>query len=355
MRLLRSLVLLVLAAPLVAPLTAPLAAQVRVTRDAAVRAAPDGNLIATVETGTTWRSGAARGGHTLVTLEGWVDASMLAGRRDTFPASIGGSGTLRLRAEPSLNGRIFGVFEAGAGVRVLERRGTWARVRRDGWILTTAIASTAAAAAPAATASTAPSKAPTKAPARTDAAPTAEAPPADDVAAEGPARDGSLRANAALPLRHAPGTRTLGLLDSGAVVEPLARDRGWVRVRVEAWVPESLLVPADSNYRATLTAADLRLDPEGYKGRTVRWTVQVVGLQTADPLRRALAPEEPYLLAMGPSGENAILYLAVPPSLLDEARTLTPLADVIVTARVRNGRSQPTGAPVLDLLSIARK
>lgn len=351
MRLLRSLVLLALAVPLVAPIGAPLGAQARVTRDAGVRAVPDGNVIATVTNGTSWRTGAARAGYTVVTLEGWVDASRVAGRRDTFPNSIGGSGTLRLRAEPSLSGRILGNFEAGAGIRVLERRGDWARVRRDGWLLSTVLA--------APTAATAPARQETKAAPRATEAKAAEraadeAPAAETEPAEAP-RDGALRANAALPLHAAPGTRVLGTLEGGSVVEPLARDRGWVRVRVEAWVPESLLVPADSSYRAALTAADLRLDPEAYRGRTVRWVVQVVGLQTADPLRRALSPDEPYLLAMGPSGENAILYLAVPPSLLDQARRLAPLSQVIVTARIRNGRSQPTGAPVLDLISLAKR
>ena len=91
------------------------------------------------------------------------------------------------------------------------------------------------------------------------------------------------------------------------------------------------------------------------RGRIVRWVVQVVSLQSADPLRRALQPDEPYLLAMGPSGENAILYVAVPPALLDEARRIAPLAEVTITARVRNGRSQPTGAPVLDLISLAKR
>lgn len=329
MRLLRSLVLLAL--------TAPLGAQSRVTRDAEVRATPEGNVVATVEAGTSWRTSGARGGYTRATLEGWVDASRLAGKRDTFPASIGGSGTLRLRAEPSLNARILGVFEAGAGVRVLERKGDWSRVRRDGWILSTAIGAAPPASAPAASAKPA-----------TD-------PGAEPPAAIAPARDGALRTAAALPLSLAPGAPSFGSLEPGTVVEPVVRDRGWVRVRVDAWVPESLLVPADSSYAATLTAADLRLDPEGLRGRIVRWKVQVIGLQTADPLRRALAPDEPYLLAMGPAGENAILYLAVPPSLLAEAKGIAPLTNVTVTARVRNGRSQPTGAPVLDLISIIKR
>lgn len=354
MRLLRSLALLVAVAPALAPLAAQ---QGRATRDAAVRAAPDGNVIATVVTGTTWPTGRARAGFTLVTLEGWIDASRLAGRRDSFPATIGGSGTLRLRAEPSLNGRILANLESGAGIRIVERRGSWARVRREGWMLTTVIAAApeapraagGAARLPEAEASSRGSEAAAPAPAR-DAGPT-------DASAEPQQapREGALRTSASVPLRAAPGTRPIGTLDSGTVVDPVARDRGWVRVRLDAWVPESLFVPADPDYAAALTAADLRLDPEGLRGRTVRWVVQVVGLQTADPLRRALQPDEPYLLAMGPSGENAILYIAVPPPLLEEARRITPMAEVIITARIRNGRSQPTGAPVLDLLTLTKK
>lgn len=345
MRQLRSLVLLLAVAALAALLSPPVsrlaaqsAGQARVARDAEVRATPNGSVIATVQVGTEWKTGAVRSGSTMLTIEGWVDASRLGGRRDSFPESIGGAGTLRIRAEGSRNGRILGVFSAGAGVRLVERSGAWVRVRRGGWILNSALGATSATPAasganPAATVTPAIAREPTRA----------------------PARDGALRATAALTLRNAPGADSMGTLGSGAVVDPIARDRGWVRIRVEAWVPESLLAPADSAYEATLTAADLRLAPVGLRGRIVRWTVQVVGLQTADPLRRALAPDEPYLLAMGPGSENAILYLAVPPSLLAQAKALAPLANVVITARVRTGRSEPTGAPVLDLLSITRR
>jgi len=349
MRLLRSLLLLGLAASL----ASPVGAQGRATRDAEVRAVPDGNVIATVQSGTVWRTNGVRGGFTRATLEGWIDASRLGAARDSFPASIGGSGTLRLRAEPSLNGRILAVFEAGAGIRVLERRGDWARIRRDGWIATSAIAAAEpprTAQAPRA-APTPPSRAATPPATRPAASPAPDA----ELPAAAPARDGALRAPKALPLSLAPGAAAVGTLEPGAVVDPIVRDRGWVRVRVEAWVPESLLVPADSSYVATLTAADLRLDPERLRGTVVRWQVQVIGLQTADGLRRALAPDEKYLLAMGPAGENAMIYLAVPASLLEQAKAIAPLATVIVTARVRNGRSQPTGAPVLDLLSVVKR
>jgi hypothetical protein len=128
-----------------------------------------------------------------------------------------------------------------------------------------------------------------------------------------------------------------------------------VKVRVEAWVPDSLFEPADTSYGALLTAADLRLDPQGMRGRLVRWEVQVVGLQTADPLRRDMARDEPFLLAMGPTGEDAILYIAVPPELLAQARAIPSMERVILTARVRVGKSNPTGAPILDLVSILRR
>lgn len=317
----------------------PLGAQSRTTRNAEVRAAPDGNVVAEVRSGTAWQTGTTRSGHTLIKLEGWVDASRFAGRADSFPQSIGGTQTLRIREQPSLDGRILGELRPGAGLRVLERRGSWARMQRDAWVPSSALAAPRPAAPPT----------------RETAAPAAGDEPAGAPTPAPATAAGALRAGQATPLRSAPTGDVIANLEPGAVVLPLARDRGWVRVRIDAWVAESLLTPADTSFGATLTAADLRMDPVGNRGRVVRWQVEVVGLQTADALRRDLAADEPYLLAMGPGSENAILYIAVPPSLLAEARALAPLAKVTVTARVRSGRSEPTGAPVLDLLSLVKR
>jgi hypothetical protein len=87
------------------------------------------------------------------------------------------------------------------------------------------------------------------------------------------------------------------------------------------------------------------------------WDVRVYALQTADPLRKGLAPEEPYLLASGPGSENAVLYVAIPPSLLETARTTAALGPVAVAlvATVRTGRSEPVGVPILDAVSLARE
>lgn len=323
----------------------PLDAQSRVTRASDVRAAPDGNVVAEVRSGTTWEAGASRDGFTLITLEGWVDNSRFAGRADSFPQSIGGSSTLRLRSQPSLQGRILAEWRGGAGLHVLETRGSWSRVQRAAWIRSTSLSRARANAAEDASERGDATGAGSQSAARGGA----------DAGAPGAIGGGALRANQPVMMLAAPTGATVGQLDSGAVVQPIERDRGWVRIRMEAWVAESLLTPADTAFGATLTAADLRMDPAGTKGRVVRWDVQVMSLQEADALRPELRPDEPYLLAMGPGVENAILYIAVPPALMAEARKLEPLAKVLITARVRSGRSEPTGAPVLDLISLVKR
>jgi hypothetical protein len=324
----------------------PLGAQARLAADTDVRATPRGNPVAMLKAGTSWSTGVTRNGWTRVSIQGWVESSRFAGPRDSFPQSIGGAGTLRIREEPSLDGRILGEFRGGAGLRVVERRGKWAKIRRDAWIPAGSFTTAAARA----------SARPAQEPTPTRPTPAREAPAqVPQVPQEARAAAGGLRTDAPAALRTAPGGAAVGELAQGVVVESLARDRGWVKVRVDAWVPESLFVPADTAYRSELTAVDLRLDPEGTKGRVVRWEVQVVGLQRADPLRRDLEADEPFLLAIGPKGENVILYVAVPAALLNEAKAIPSMQSVILTARVRTGRSRPTGAPILDLMSFVRR
>lgn len=111
---------------------------------------------------------------------------------------------------------------------------------------------------------------------------------------------------------------------------------------------------ADTSLRP-LSAADIRSDPAAAKGKLVRWQVQAISLQTADALRTGLNQGEPYLLALGPGVEKTLVYLAVPPGLLPTARGLKAMAEVVIVARIRNGKSEPAGVPVLDLQSITRQ
>lgn len=160
-------------------------------------------------------------------------------------------------------------------------------------------------------------------------------------------------------VRTAPATGTdvtspVGQLAKGATVDVIGKDHDWVRVRVEGWVRESDLVVADSTL-ATLSGADVRANPAAAQGKLVRWEVQAVALQTADALRSGLQTGEQYLLALGPGAEKTLVYIAVPATLLQSARSLPPMADITVTARIRNGRSEPAGVPVLDLQSLTRR
>lgn len=156
------------------------------------------------------------------------------------------------------------------------------------------------------------------------------------------------------PAKPATPGSAVGQVAKGAQVEVLARERDWVRVRLEGWVREADLIVADSSLRP-LSAADIRSNPAGAKGKLVRWEVEAISLQTADPLRSGLAVGEPYLLALGPGAEKTLVYIAVPASLLAAARSLAPMSPITVTARIRNGRSEPAGVPVLDLQSLTRR
>lgn len=155
-------------------------------------------------------------------------------------------------------------------------------------------------------------------------------------------------------VRASPDGTPIARVDTTARLEVLARDRNWLRVRVEGWVLATDMLPADSGALTRMSAADLRADSAGSRGRLVRWDVEFVALHTADPLRKGLVDGEPYILAQGPGQERSLLYIAVPPSLLGMARALPPLARLTIVARVRFGRSDPVGVPVLDLQALSR-
>jgi hypothetical protein len=269
----------------------------------------------------------------------------------------------------------------------------WAKVTRDGWILKSSLdrgsaetarsssaerrtsasakpktsahkSSAGEVASPAATKSKpapATTRAATKAPAASikaggtstaPALPAASTPAAASVAIG----DSALVPTSNIPLRAAPDAKPLATVAQGTTLMPLARDRGWVRVRLEGWVPERDVAPADTSVRMGVSAADLRADPVGSRGKVVRWSVQILAKQKADVLRKDLAPDETYLLARGPYEENALLYLVVPPSLMAMAKSMPELSQAMITARVRTGRSELVGVPILDLLTItARK
>jgi uncharacterized protein YgiM (DUF1202 family) len=351
--------LVLLASLLVAPVVD---AQSSVRSATPLLAAPGGRELATLRPGATMRAASARQGHTQVTLDGYVDASLLGTGRDSFPNVVKAPSGARLRSAGRSDATILADLRDGMGVTVISRTGNWVRVRRTAWVASRALTPVASAAAPASPpgeragrqggASPAPNPTPprnsTLDSARADSAPaqrpSSPAPPA-----------GAMTPTGTTELRTSPTGRAIASLDSGAQVTPLARDAGWTRVRVEGWVRDADLMPADTALRASLSAADIRAAPDGARGALVRWEIQFIALQRADQLRRDLRVGEPYILARGPGVETGLLYLAVPPSLLADVERFEPLQPLVVTARVRAGRSEPVGIPVLDLLSASRR
>ncbi|MFL5561119.1 MAG: hypothetical protein ACJ79K_06570 [Gemmatimonadaceae bacterium] len=323
-------------------------AQAVATRDAELLSAPGARPVATVRKGASLSTAVSRGGFVQSTVDGWIAAALLSSARDSFPMTVKPGGDVRLRASASATSAIVAQLKGGMGLFEVERRGAWVHVRRTGWLPVSSVGTSAVAAGAVAPPSTVASKAIT-APA------TAQLPAADSIAK--PTADTThngliLTPVAPTSLASSPDGQRVGSLSPGARATVTARERGWVRVQVEGWMREADLSVADTALRGALSAADLRADPDGTVGRLVHWDVEILAHQIADPLRKGLVNQEPYLLAQGPGGENALLYLAIPPSLAAAAREIPDLGRAIITARVRSGRSEPVGTPVLELITI---
>jgi hypothetical protein len=280
----------------------------------------------------------------MVTFEGWIASQRVEDRRDTLDRIVRGTGTAPLRVADGPGQTVLAELEPGALLKRLSERNGWTRVRRTAWVRTASLRRETTPSRGAA------SPAPRTPPPRQETANSVVR--SDDVPP--PAGREAQRTTRPTSLRAAPGGAERASVAAGASVEALARSEGWVRVRIEGWVPERDLAAADSLAASAVSAADLRADPERYKGRTLRWEVQAVSVQRADPLRRGLAADEEYLLARGPGDEGAVVYVALPRPLVADIRALPPLTDIFITARVRDGRSPPVGAPLLDLISFSR-
>ena len=321
-----------------------------------------------------------RGAYAKVSVGGYVERSRLSAPRGAAGTRVGSRAAV-LRARGATGAKSVASLDAGTTVAVSATTAPkgWVRVSRDGWVLRSVLdrpaAATAARPTPAkrTAAASKPATPSRKASAgdvaestarqssaggstaRASAASSAARSVAPTAAISALSTDSALSPTANVALRSAPDARAVATVAPGATLVPLARERGWVRVRLEGWVPERDVALADTSVRTGVSAADLRADPVGSRGKTVRWSVQVLATQKADVLRRDLAPDETYLLARGPSEENALLYLVVPASLIATAKAIPELSQAMITARVRTGRSDLIGVPILDLVTITPK
>ncbi|MGA9837131.1 MAG: SH3 domain-containing protein [Gemmatimonadaceae bacterium] len=309
---------------------------------------PGTQKLATVTQGTVVAPAGQSGKYLRVILRGYIATSLLGGPSDSFATRVTGTDA-RLRTSASTSAPVAAALEQGVGFHVVKRGGGWTKVERAGWILRSALPATLPA-------DPAPSVLHLAPPAQIKQSPVAPpvTPATPDTTPPGAGQAGDVTPVGTTGLAPAPDVAPVATVQHGAVLTPLARERGWVRVRLEGWVREADVAAADSSL-ARLSAADLRASPQQYVGRTVRWTVTSLAFQTADALRHDMKPDEPYLLARGPGAETSLLYLALPPDLVARAQALPPMAQLIITATVRTGRSDPAGVPILDVSSMTTR
>lgn len=305
----------------------------RLATDENLRVEPnaDATLLARVNAQTEVRGGEERDGWVRVTVEGWIWAqSTRAGNRG-FDLAVSSSGGENLRAEP--NGRVLARLQLGTLLEEVGRRGGWIQVRRSAWMWGRSLTAITPSAAPGSSGA------------------TSLGPP-------GPSVPGAASLDRqALP----PGTRllanpdgdTVGVLGARAPARVLARTNGWARVLVEAWVRENALVPGDDSVLSGITAAEVRGSGGTYVGRTLRWTVELIAVQTADELRRDIPTGARFLLARGPLPEVGFVYVMLTPQQASTIQQLPPLTRLTILGRVRVPRSSYLGNPVLDLVGFA--
>ena len=119
-------------------------------------------------------------------------------------------------------------------------------------------------------------------------------------------------------------------------------------MRIDGWVREGSLGEAPPP--GSITAADIRSQPDRYIGQTVEWTLQVIAVEKADELRPELPTGQPYVLARGPLPESGFVYMVITTDQEDIFRGLDPLSKIRVRATVRAGRSKYLPVPVLTFV-----
>jgi hypothetical protein len=328
-------------------------ARYRVTTDGAwFYQEPEGKRLARLARGTIVVGGESRDAWQGVTLEGWIFATSVGPTpRAGYDLAVSRAPEENLRSAPA--GALIARLPQGFVLtRVAEgTAGRWVHVTRAGWVEKAAVESLAQVASsdpdsagptpgPRPGAPATPGQGPGVGPPDTNSSPSA---PVD------PSRVESARRTV---LYRAPEGAPTGTLAPSAPLRVLGRSGDWTRVELEGWVKSTDLEIAPPGVLMGITAAELRTDPQRYAGQVLRWTLQYIAAQQADELRPEIPSGSRYFLARGPLPEHGFVYVIVPEAKRPQLESLSPLATIQVTARVRTGRTRFLGNPVLDLISL---
>jgi hypothetical protein len=303
---------------------------VRVSAESEIfRKNANGRRLAEVLRGTRLALVRIQGDWAEVSMEGWMPTSSLSPTtREGFNRVVTRVGGEELRASP--DGDVTARLLQGFLLDVVEEQARWSHVRRMGWMWRPSLADLMAPAGEGE------SEAPRPAP------PAVVAAGERVVAGSNP-----------VDLRTAPEGDTIAVIRPGSGLRVVERGNRWTRVIIDGWVRSSELATSNpDSILAGVSAAAVRATPEDYLGRTVRWSVQFISLERAEPERTDFYEGEPFILARAPDPADGFVYLAVPPELLPDVQQLDALEMIDVLAQVRMGRSVLMGVPVLDLVAI---
>ena len=343
-----------------AALFAPLASQtrLRVTTDGAwFYQEMGGKRLARLARGAVLMGDSTPGEWLNVTLEGWIFGTSVGAptappARAGFDLAVTRIPEENLRSAPS--GALVAKLPQGFLLAKVDEGSSerWVHVTRAGWVQKADVEPVAPvvrthAALDTGTGRLTPGRRPGDSAAHTGSPPTGDSLP-------GPAPVDPGRVEPARPtvLYRAPEGPPAGTLAPSAPLRVLGRSGEWARVEVQGWVKSADLQTAPPGVLVGVSAAELRADPERYVGQVLRWTVQFIAVQQADELRPDIPAGATYMLARGPLPERGFVYVVIPESRRAQLGSLTPLATIQVTARVRTGRSRFLGNPVLDVLTL---
>ena len=301
---------------------------------------PDQRILGSVYQGTELVAGQTKDGWVEVTLEGWIfGRSVGRTTRDGFNLAVTVSGGENLRATPG--GRVLARLANGFLLDEVSRSTNgWVQVRRTGWVWGQSLEPVGSVAGAGEAAAPAP-------------APTRSPPAADPSGSAGTALLDRAVTARQTGVHRLPDSEPTGSLAEDTPVRVLARSGQWVRVAMEGWIKESDLRPSSPGVLAGVSGAEVRARPAEFEGKTVQWTVQYVALQTADELRREISPGQRYMLARGPLPESGFIYVILAPAMVGRIEQVQPLAELVIIARIKAGRSQYLGNPVVELVDLA--
>jgi hypothetical protein len=326
------------------PAVAPSAADLEVVvEETVLKWSSTGRLLGHLHRGTPLERLGGRGSWTRVGVHGWMWRKSLDGSGNAYEVT-----PTRENLRDGPNGQILGTLERGVEVRRVGGDDRWFEIEMIGWLPDSAVRPPRSASG----SGTGESEGKTGEPPEETApspkaasSPTSAAPSTPTSAAPSTGRGTAGRVEEEIGLRGSPGGAVVTTIPPGTVLRTVERRGAWTRVQVEGWVPSESVTTDGGTASAPEAVA---LAPDRFTGRQVQWTLEHVALQKAEAWRTDFEDGEWYGLARVPDRATYV-YLVVPAALLDEFRGFSPFETIRVEGRIRTGRSELTGNPVVEV------